>query len=271
MSEENTGAAPSGGNATPKPAGPAADVTAATPDRSQAENPRVRGHSPARDAREQPEAVIEPRVKINDVEYSQSQVRDALAFKAEQDVRKQTLPPSPDKYEVKLPADFKAPEGVKFEFDLNDPGLARFQQLAHARGMDQQTFSDALGVYAANKIAEQERLVPARAAELSKLGSAAEARIGAVETWLKARIGTKANLFAAQMRNYPVAAMVEGFEQIMQAFSHQGGADFTQQGRSEQEVPTGKIAGYENMSFTQKRVAQMQQSGVRRGQSGTER
>jgi hypothetical protein len=253
MSEENTGAAPSGGNATPKPAAAAADGT--TADRSQAENPRARGYSP-RDAREQPEAVIEPRVKINDVEYSESQVRDALAFKSEQEVRKQTLPQSPSGYEIKLPADFKTPEGVRFEFDKNDPGLARFQQLAHARGMDQQTFSDALGVYAANKIAEQQRLAPARAAELSKLGSAAEARIGAVETWLKARIGTKANLIGAQLRNFPVASMVEGFEEIMQQFSRQGGADFTQQGRSEPERPTGKIPGYENMSFTQRRVAQ---------------
>ena len=146
---------------------------------------------------------------------------------------------------------------MRFEFDKNDPGLARFQQLAHARGMDQQTFSDALGVYAANKIAEQQRLAPARAAELSKLGSAAEARIGAVETWLKARIGAKANLIAAQIRNFPVASMVEGFEEIMRQFCRQGGADFTQQGRSEQERPSGKIPGYENMSFTQRRVAQM--------------
>jgi hypothetical protein len=270
MVDESTQAAPSGGNATPQPAAAAADGT--TADRSQAENPRTRGYSPARDAREQPEAVIEPRVKINDVEYSESQVRDALAFKSEQDVRKQTLPQSPNGYKIELPADFKVPEGVRFEFDKNDPGLARFQQLAHARGMDQQTFSDALGVYAANKIAEQQRLVPARAAELSKLGSAAEARIGAVETWLKARIGTKANLIGAQLRNFPVASMVEGFEEIMQQFSRQGGADFDQRGRAPEEKPTGKIPGYENMSFTQKRVAQMgQMSSAKRGQSGTER
>lgn len=60
----------------------------------------------------------------------------------------------------------------------------------------------------------------------------------------------------AQMKAYPVAAMVETFEGLMQQFSNQGGADFTQQGRSEQEQPAGKIPGYDNMSFTQRRVAQ---------------
>jgi hypothetical protein len=89
---------------------------------------------------------------------------------------------------------------------------------------------------------------------------------------LKARIGTKANLIAAQLRNYPVASMVEGFEEIMSAFTRQGGADFDQRGRAQEEKPTGKIPGYENMSFAQKRVAQMgQQFGAKRGQSGTER
>jgi hypothetical protein len=263
MSEENTGAAPSGGGDL-HPGAPAAV------DRSQAD--RTRGHSPARDAREQTPASQERMVRIGETDFTEKQITDSLAAHAEQSVRKQSLPPSPDKYEIKLPADFKPPEGVKFEFDMNDPGLARFQQLAHARGMDQETFSDALGIYAANKISEQQQLGPARAAEMSKLGSAGENRIGAIETWLKARVGTKADLMVAQLRAYPVASMVEAFEGLMQQFSNQGGADFDQRGRSEQEQPTGKIAGYENMSFAQKRVAQMgQQFGAPRGQSGNER
>jgi hypothetical protein len=248
MSEENTGAAPGGGDLHPA-AGAAAQ-------RTHAENPRVRGHSPARDSREQQAPQEERMVKVRDSDHSEQAVVDALAFKAEQDVRKQSLPPSPDKYEVKLPPSFKAPEGVKFEFDMNDPALKNFREMAHARGMDQETFSDALGIYAANKISEQQRLAPARAAELSKLGSAAENRINSVETWLKARVGNKADLIVSQMRAYPVAAMVETFETLMRDFSNQGGADFTQHGRSEQERPTGKIAGYENMTFAQKRAAQ---------------
>jgi hypothetical protein len=126
MSEENTGAAPSGGNATPKTAA-AAPAEGATADRSQAENPRAREFSPARDGREQQQTAPQERmIRVGESDFTEKQVTDALAFRAEQDVRKQTLPPSPDKYEIKLPADFKAPEGVRFEFDKNDPGLARF-------------------------------------------------------------------------------------------------------------------------------------------------
>ena len=206
-------------------------------------------------------------MKLGETEYTESQVRDALAHKAEQDVCRQSLPQSPDGYEVKLPAGFEAPVGVKFEFDMNDPGLARFRELAHARGMDQQTFSDALGLYAANKIGEQQKLGTARAAEMGKLGSAAEARIGAVETWLKSRIGAKAGLFVAQMRNYPVAAMVEGFEDIIRQSSNQGGADFNQSGRQQQEQKPN-IPAFDGSNFAQVRAAQDTYS-ARPPQTGT--
>jgi hypothetical protein len=234
----------------PQPVQPGAD-------RQQPENPRTRGHSPALDAREQQQdTVIESKVKFGDgTEYSESQVRDALAHKAEQEIRKQGLPQSPTGYEIKLPADFKAPEGIKFEFDLTDPGLAQFRQLAHARGMDQKTFSDALGVYAANKIAEQQKLGTARAAELGKLGSAANARIDAIETWLKSKIGARAGLFVGQMRNFPVAAMVESFEEIIRGASNQGGADFSQSGRQQQE-PAPQVPAFDGTNFGQVRAAQ---------------
>ena len=39
-----------------------------------------------------------------------------------------SLPPSADKYEIKLPPNFKAPEGVKFDFDLTDPLLQSARQ-----------------------------------------------------------------------------------------------------------------------------------------------
>ena len=256
MADENSNAAAGGdqhsasNNAASNPGQPGVD-------RQQADNPRTRGHSPSRDLREQQQdTAIESKVKFGDgTEYTESQVRDALAHQAEQAVRKQALPQSPDGYEVKLPADFRAPEGVKFEFDMRDPALAQFRALAHARGMDQQTFSDALGVYAANKIAENQNLHKARAAELGKLGSAANSRIDAIETWLKSRIGAKAGLFVAQMRNYPVAAMVEGFEDIIRGVSNQGGVDFSQSGRAQQEQKP-QVPAFDGTNFAQVRAAQ---------------
>jgi hypothetical protein len=178
-----------------------------------------------------------------------------LKFKSEHDIRKSGLPAVPEGYKIELPADFQAPHGVKFEFDQNSAELQNFRKLAHARGLDQQTFSEALGIYAANRIGEQQNLALARNDQMQKLGSAAGNRIAAVEVWLKSQVGSRADLIVSQLKNFPVAGMVEMFEQLARNASNQGGADYSQSGR-QQEEPSGKIPGYENMSFAQKRAAQ---------------
>jgi hypothetical protein len=221
------------------------------------ENPRSRGISPARDFREgqQRQQQAPGASGTGDSEFTHEQVNEALRFKAEQDIRKSGLPATADGYEVKLPADFQAPGGVTFEFDKNSNELKNFARLAHARGLDQQTFSEALGIYAANRIGEQQTLGVARNAEMQKLGSAANNRIAAVEVWLKSQVGSRADLIVSQLKNFPVAGMVEMFEQLARNSSSQGGADYSQSGR-QQEDNTGKIPNYENMNFAQKRAAQ---------------
>lgn len=198
--------------------------------------------------------------RVNDEAFGK-RVSELAAFRAEHDIRKNSLPAAPDKYEIKLPVDFKAPEGVNFQFDENSADLKRAREVAHARGIDQETFSDMLGVYAATKIGEQQTFANARNAELAKLGSAAQNRIDAIETWLKARTGTKAETIVAQLKNYPHAGMVEMFEEVIRQFSHQGSAPFSQSGRSTPEPTDGKIAGYDGMTFEQKRAAQDQARG----------
>lgn len=192
--------------------------------------------------------------KVRDDIFSK-RVNDLSAFKAEQDVRKQSLPNAPDKYEIKNTPNFKAPEGVKFDWDMNDPGLKAAREIAHARGLDQETFSSLLDVYAANKIGESQKVGVAKTAELSKLGSAGPQRIDAVETWLKAKVGAKADGLVAQMKNYPVAAMVESFEEIIRQFSGQGGAEFTQSGRQQQEQAV-KVPVFDGSNFAAVRAAQ---------------
>ena len=195
-------------------------------------------------------------VKIGDAEYSFDQVNDALKAHAEATIRKNSLPAVPEGYKIELPKDFQAPHGVKFEFDQNSAELQNFRKLAHSRGLDQQTFSEALGIYAANRIGEQQTLSVARDAEMQKLGSAGQNRISAVETWLKSQVGAKANVIVSQLKNFPVAGMVEMFEQLARNASNQGGADYSQSGRQQQQNEAGKIPGYENMNFAQKRAAQ---------------
>jgi hypothetical protein len=282
--QQNAGAGSGQGAATPGAgAVNAAHGAAAPPPEFTITNPRSVGHSPAMDARRQQAGApgaqqagsdqgqqgdgtgTQRTVKIGDAEYSFDQVNDALKFKSEQDIRKSSLPAVPEGYKIELPADFQAPHGVKFEFDQNSAELQNFRKLAHARGLDQQTFSEALGIYAANRIGEQQTLGVARDAEMQKLGSAGVNRIAAVEVWLKSQVGAKANLIVAQLKNYPVAGMVEMFEQLAKNASSQGGAVYSQSGRQQQEDNTGKIPGYENMNFAQKRAAQDAQAAKGRG------
>ena len=185
-------------------------------------------------------------------------VNDLSAFKAEADVRAQAVPASPDKYEIKLPEGFKPPEGMQFELRTDDPAMIEAQKAAHEMKLDQAGFSRLLGVYAANKLGELQATTAARDAEMAKLGTTAPQRLDAVETWLKAKVGDKANVLVATLKQYPVAATVEALEGIIRAFSSQGGTNFTQSGRDGDDAK-GEIAGYETMSFTQKRAAQMNQ------------
>lgn len=255
MSDQSSSPQPS-----PSPAPQAAAPAAASPSPAPSSTPAA---SPAPSgAVERPAYIPE---KFWDAEKREVRAddftkdyNDLSAFKAEQEIKKSALPKSADEYKVELPKDFKAPEGVKFEWDMNDPLLAHARTLAHQRGIDQDTFSNMLGVYAANKIAEQTQIGAARTAELQKLGATAEQRIGNVETWLKGRVGDKAAPIISQLKAFPHAGMVEAFESIVQQFSSQGGAQFDQRGRIN-EQNEGKIPGYENMDFKQRRIAQMGQ------------
>jgi hypothetical protein len=244
------------------------------------ENPNTRGHSPARDAREaaaarqpgaeqssdqqqpgsQPPAGGE-KIKIGDVEISPDEFKKVMQFKGEQDARKLTLPTSAEGYELKVPADFKPPGDVKFEFNKDDPVLANARKLALARGMDQGTFSDFLGVYAAERISEAVKINTARNAEIAKLGTMAPQRIDAIRTWAHGTLGS--DLGGAIDQMLCTSKQVEAFEGIMNRFSRQGGTQFSQ-GHREGEPPKGTIPGYANMSFEQKRAAQMAQNPPQR-------
>ena len=224
-----------------------------------AQNPRAEGYSPAQQARQQqPSAPGERKVSIAGKEYAEQSVADILADHAQREIVKAGLPGSPDKYEIKLPEGFKPPEGMAFEFKADDPALIEARKAAHELKLDQAGFSRMLGIYAANKLAENQAVTAGRQAEMDKLGATGPQRLEAVETWLKAKVGDKASTIISTLKQYPVAANVETFEALMRAFSSQGGAGVTQTGREGQE-DAGKIAGYENMNFVQRRTAQMNQ------------
>jgi len=183
------------GASNSSPAGNAAPVAAGN---WSAENPHTRGHSPARDTREQAAAAAgqtppvetkvvpdatkqEPaRIKVGDLELTEPELRDLMADKATRDSVKLSLPPSPDAYEMKLPADFKGPEGVTFEFNNSGLAVAQARAFAHRHGLSQAAFTELTGIYAGEKAQEFAVFNAAKAAEVGKLGGAGAARVTAV-------------------------------------------------------------------------------------------
>jgi hypothetical protein len=194
---------------------------------------------------------------VGDVELTDTELKDLMKFKGESEARKLTLPKDPNAYTLDLPADFKAPEGVKFEFNKDDPTLARARQLAFNRGMDQSTFSDFLSCYAAERISEASKINTARTAEIAKLGTMAPQRIDAIRTWARGMVGDQLGGALEQM--LVTSKHVEAFEKIIDKFSRQGGTPYSQ-GHREGEPPKGTIPGYAEMSFEQRRAAQMAQN-----------
>jgi hypothetical protein len=267
--QQQSGASPAGGM-------PIEQIDRAQADRR--ENPNTRGLSPARDQREAaaaraagkqpPGAEQQPgsqppagadgdEVQVGEIKISAKKFAEIMQRQGAEDARKLTLPASPEAYELKTSERFTPPAGVKFEFNKDDPVLAQARQLAHARGMDQQTFSDFLDVYASDRIREMTKVNTARNAEIVKLGTMAPQRIDAIKTFLHGTLGSELGGSLEMM--LCTERQVRGFEKIIERVSHQGGTPFSQQHR-EQEPPKGTIPGYANMSFEQKRAAQMSQN-----------
>lgn len=178
-------------------------------------------------------------------------VGDLSAFKAAEDSRRLTIP-KPEAYALELPKEFAAPAGVSFEFNKDDPILAQFRTLANKRGLDQEGFSEGLGMIAAMKIGEQQQFDTAKAAEISKLGVNATARVTALQTWLTAMGGKEAGALIAVMDYAPKADTIIALENLMKKVSSQGNANFTQSGRDHSE-PEMTDEKWNSMSFGQKR------------------
>ncbi len=180
-----------------------------------------------------------------------------MTAKATHDSQLATRPASPDAYKLELPADFQIPQGVEFSIDDKNPLWSQARAVMHdidqGRLSGQQAFSKLMALYAGAQITDRQGFDTWRAKEVEKLGPTGQARVTAVQTWMKGLLGDKP---AAAMNAMLVTSdIVQAFEGLMARFASQGGGSFSQTGR----VPAdeaGKIPGYENMSFMQRRQAQ---------------
>jgi hypothetical protein len=187
----------------------------------------------------------------------------ALARDAAEQAKRTLLPKTADEYQVALPKEFKAPEGIEYQFDDKNPALGQLKTIAHKHGLTQDAVSELLGVYAGAEVGGLAQVNTARTAELEKLGPAASTRIDNVQTWLRAVGGEDFAALANVLKLAPVAGTVVGLEKLMVKLGSQGVGTFSQQHR-DAPAEAGKIPGYEKMSFEQRRHAQETLAAQRR-------
>jgi hypothetical protein len=241
-------------------------------------NPRATGYSPARDQREAAaaRAAGEPdpaaaapgdapradaqKFKVGKFEVSEDEIAGMMDRQAQDDLRKATVPPTPNDYRLELSPDAKLPGGVEYKFDASNPGLAAAKAWAHSRGLDQSAFSEMLTIYASNEAQHNATLAEVSRAEIAKAGPNAPQRVDAIGQWIRAEVGdADARPILATM---VTDSHLRFFEKLQQRVTSQGAASFSQ---SHRVAPDGDgIPGFDKMDFMQQRHAQDQLAARRR-------
>jgi hypothetical protein len=234
---------------SPAPGGEPAIPRAADRYAEYQRNRPDQGHQPPPPTVTQPQTETQPAsrpptqpdagaqiIKLADgVEMTETELRDLLAHKAAEDSRRALVPASPDKYELKLPADLQLPAGSQFQLaPLSDPvkgpALRMAAEWAHRKGFSQAEFSEMLGVYAAAESQTQSNIYAAFSREKAALGTTGPARVDAIARWLNATLGADAKPMIATIAT---AAQVRSWEKIMQRLN--GGGSFNAGGREPPE------------------------------------
>jgi hypothetical protein len=217
------------------------------------------------------------RVKIGETELTEAEWVSAAAEKAAKDANLLSLPVKPSDYKLELPADFKAPEGVKFTFNPADPikgpVINAAREWAKTNNLTQEQFGQLLGLYAGSQAHEAKMISDGAKAQRDLLGPAGTARIDAVSRWLKAEVGD--DLARPLLQTLVTEKHVRAYETMIQKKTSQGAGGFRTTGREAPEadgrLPSGpegeKI--WNGMSYTQKKEYTEKFSGPGNSRRGT--
>lgn len=193
--------------------------------------------------------------KVNEEKFAEH-INAQTARLAAEDSRRLTLPQTPEAYQIALPADFKAPEGIEFKFVDNDPLLAQAREVMHnidqGKLSGQEAFSKLLGLYAGSQVGQAAQVAAARNAEVAKLGPTGPARVDTIGTFFKATLGDAEG--AQLLSRLFTASDVQIAEKLVARFASQGAGAFSQQHRD--VTAAGKVTpeAYEKMSYSEKKA-----------------
>lgn len=227
---------------------------------------------PAAPGKPDPAAAAKPAdggadaIKVGDVTVSSQEMKDFLADRAAKLSGTLQAPASADEYLLELPKDLTFPPGIEVALDKNDPVLGKLRGWAHKYQLPQEAVSEVLGLYAGKIAGERAIGQAAHLAEVEKLGPSGPGRVDAIALWLKSQLGDSGKVLSGvrgpdgfvQNGVLWTADICKAFEALMNKQRSQGAAGYTGNGRDNSNPNDGKIPGFENMSFAQRRHAQEQ-------------
>jgi hypothetical protein len=246
-------------------------------------NPRAVGHSPKRDQMEEAAArdagegkqqreapsgdpqtpsADGTKFKVGKFEVSEGEIASMLDRQAQDDLRKATLPPTPEAYKLALPENLTLPGDAKFQFDEagNKATFDAAKAWAHSRGLSQGDFSEMMGIYASHVAQQEAALAAISRAEIAKAGVNAPQRVDAIGKWIRGEVG---DADAKPILSTLVTdAHLRFFEKLQQRITSQGAASFSASHRVAPD--SNDIPGFDKMTFEQRRFAQDQNAARRR-------
>jgi hypothetical protein len=208
-------------------------------------------------------------VRVGNTTVTEAELSEFLTNKAARESGKLRSPATPDEYQIALPKDFKTPQGVEVVLDQNDPAFGMLKNWAHRNQIPQSELSELVGIYGGVRAGELSLGKMAYETEIGKLGAAGPGRVDALATWMRGQLGDQGRALTGvrgadgMVRGGVLwtAGVVEAFEALMHKSISGGAARYTGHGRDMGEHNAGKIAGYEGMTFEQRRHAQEQRRG----------
>jgi hypothetical protein len=212
-----------------------------------------KANPPAADP-QQPAPPAGEKHKIGKFEVSEQEIETMMQRQALDDLRKATVPPTPQDYKLAIPETMTLPGDQKFVFDEigNKAAFDAARAWAHGKGMTQSDFSEMLGLYASQEAQQHAALAERSRQEIAKAGVNAPQRVDAVNKWLTATFG---EADAAPLKATNVTdAHLRAWETVITKLTNQGGAAFSQSHRVPPDA--NNIPNFENMSFAQRRQAQ---------------
>jgi hypothetical protein len=186
------------------------------------------------------------KLRVGEHELGPEDIAGLMERRALEAVRA-TQVPADGVYEAKLPEAVKLPGDVKFEVNREDPAFKDLQAFAARTGLSQDQMSEVLAIYAGDRARDELVMRTAIAKNISALGANANARVSAVDQWIRGVVGDE---LGKEMRHMVVSEkIVRGFEKLISKFTSQGVASFRQDGREPQGAP-GRVseAEYNAMS-----------------------